>query len=981
MNEDSLFAAALSKATENRRRAFLDEACAGDVHMRQRVEHLLAADEAARGILDRQAGAATILGAYRPEPPLAVEQVFAGRFQLVQKLGEGGMGEVWLADQSEPVRRRVALKVIRSGLCSDHLLARFDQERQALALMDHANIAKVLDAGVAGGRPFFVMEFIQGVPITEYCDEAGLSNSERLELFLPVCHAVQHAHQKGIIHRDLKPSNILVGLYDGKPVPKVIDFGIAKATGPRLSEQSVSTEVGALVGTLEYMSPEQAELNNLDVDTRSDVYTLGVVLYELLTGTVPFPREQLQAAPLDEMLRTIREVEPPAPSARLADSETVAGTAPARRAGPGKLRATHRGELDWIVMKCLEKDRSRRYETANGLALDLQRYLADEAVLACPPSAGYRLRKFLRRHRGAVLAASLLLIALVGGIVGTSVGLVRAEQAWRSEAERAEGERLAKETAEKRLAQIEKGIDLLAAIFEDLDPRAEQKENRPLRAILGDRLASAAAELEGETVGDPLLVAGLQNRLGLSLLRLGMAGRAVPLFAKSRATRAASLGADHPDTLTSMNNLARGYQEDGKKDLALPLFQETLNLRRARLGDDHRDTLTSMNNLATAFRAIGKPAQALPLLQETLELRKAKLGPSHQETLTSMNNLAVGYWAVGKPEMALPLHEETLRLRKATLGPTHVDTLQSMSNLGSSYRHAGKLDLALSLLEEAVRLCKARLGADDPCTHFSMSNLASTYDAAGKVDKALSLREETLKLRKARLGDGHPDTLQSMSELAKGYATVGKLDLALPLFQQAAAGVEALEFAHRNAGQIILGLAGCHEQRKQYDQAEPWRRKWLAAVKAKDGPEAPAYAGGLTGLASNLLQQNKHADAEPVLRECLAILQKQAPEVWETFHIQSLLGTALLGQKNYVKAEPLLVQGCQGMKKKSRKVLGLYRHGPPTRKCLIESLERLVQLYDAWSKPEEAARWRRELKETDDAYERSRTDPSLGSLP
>jgi WD40 repeat protein len=429
MDEESLFADALDKPTAAERRAFLDEACAGDLRLRQRVEQLLAADEHARGILDRGQNAAAVMGAFRPEPPLAAEQVFAGRFRLLQKLGEGSMGEVWLADQAEPVRRRVALKVIRPGLCSDRPVARFEAERQALALMDHPNIAKVLDAGVAGGRPFFVMELIQGEPITRYCDEAGLPPRERLELFLPVCGAVQHAHQKGVIHRDLKPSNILVGLYDGKPVPKVIDFGVAKATGPLLSEQSFATELGTLVGTPEYMSPEQAELNNLDIDTRSDIYSLGVLLYELLTGTVPFPREQLQAAPFPEMLRIIREVEPDRPSARLSAAETLPGVAAKRRPDPRKPAVHLKGELDWIVMKCLEKDPGRRYETANELALDLRRYLADEPVLAGPPSAGYRALKFLRRNRGPVLAAGLVLVALVVGILGTTWGMVRATEA------------------------------------------------------------------------------------------------------------------------------------------------------------------------------------------------------------------------------------------------------------------------------------------------------------------------------------------------------------------------------------------------------------------------------------------------------------------------------------------------------------------------------------------------------------------------
>ena len=375
------------------------------------------------------------------------ERVFAGRFKLRQKLGEGGMGEVWVADQAAPVQRRVAIKVVRPGLDSERMLARFDQERQALALMDHPNIAKVLDAGEADGRPYFVMELIKGVPITDYCDRARLSPRERLALFVPVCEAVQHAHQKGVVHRDLKPSNILVALYDGRPVPKVIDFGIAKATGPRLTDRSIYTEVGALIGTLEYMAPEQAELNNLDIDTRADVYALGAILYELLTGSVPFSRQELQAAGFLEMLRVIREVEPPRPSTKLSKSGTLPSVADVRRTDPQKLVSLMRGELDWIILKCLEKDRGRRYQAASGLARDLEHYLADEPVEACPPTAGYRLRKFARKHRTALVTAAAFAILLVAGVVVSTWQAVRATSAGRkapppdrSRAGRARGE-------------------------------------------------------------------------------------------------------------------------------------------------------------------------------------------------------------------------------------------------------------------------------------------------------------------------------------------------------------------------------------------------------------------------------------------------------------------------------------------------------------------------------------------------------------
>ena len=467
MNEESLFAAALARPGGAERQAFLDAACGGDAGLRERVEHLLAADEQTRGILDA-AGDSFTTGEHRPHPLLSTATLFAGRYKLRQKLGEGGMGEVWVADQSDPVQRRVAVKVIRPGLGSASLLARFEAERQALALMDHPNIAKFLDAGVDGDRPYFVMELVKGVAITRYCDEARLSPRDRIDLFLDVCRAVQHAHQKGIIHRDLKPSNILVATYDGRPVPKVIDFGVAKATGPRLSEHSIYTEVGALVGTLEYMSPEQAELNNLDIDTRSDVYALGAVLYELLTGFVPFPRERLVAAGLAEMLRIIKEVEPPKPSTRLSSPGRAASVAAVRQSEPRKLAALVRGELDWIVMKALAKDRVRRYESATGLAHDLERYLADEPVAAGPPSAAYRVRKFARRHRLLLATAAGFAGLLVAGAAVATWQAVRASRAEGAEADqRRAAERNEQTATDERNKAVEASRATTTALGEE----------------------------------------------------------------------------------------------------------------------------------------------------------------------------------------------------------------------------------------------------------------------------------------------------------------------------------------------------------------------------------------------------------------------------------------------------------------------------------------------------------------------------------
>ena len=432
MNESEVFTNALMFAKPAEQAAYLDEACAGDPRLRAAVEALLRARAsdpdfleqpaaALAGTTDASVGHPSVSA--QPAPTKQPGGVLAGRYKLLEEIGEGGMGTVWMAQQTEPVKRLVAVKVIKPGMDSKQVLARFEAERQALALMDHPNIAKVFDAGTteahgrtsAGlGRPYFVMELVKGVPITKYCDEHRLTPRQRLELFVPVCHAVQHAHQKGIIHRDLKPSNVLVAQYDDRPVPKVIDFGVAKAAGQPLTDQSVHTSFGAVVGTVEYMSPEQATFNQLDIDTRSDIYSLGVLLYELLTGTTPLQNKRVREATLLEVLRLVREEEPPRPSTRLSTTEELPSIAANRGVEPKKLRGLVRGELDWIVMKALEKDRNRRYETANSLAMDVQRYLADEVVAARPPSAAYRLRKFARRNRAHLTLATALGVLLLG---------------------------------------------------------------------------------------------------------------------------------------------------------------------------------------------------------------------------------------------------------------------------------------------------------------------------------------------------------------------------------------------------------------------------------------------------------------------------------------------------------------------------------------------------------------------------------------
>jgi serine/threonine protein kinase/tetratricopeptide (TPR) repeat protein len=945
-----IFHEAVDRHPPDQWEAYLDRACADNEELRRQAAALLRAHEHGLSVLGPGGTESETTGSHLPA---AAETSGAsiGPYKLLQQIGEGGMGTVFMAEQTRPVQRRVALKIIKPGMDSRQVIARFEAERQALALMDHANIARILDGGTTeSGRPYFVMELVHGVPITRYCDDNRLSPRERLGLFVQVCQAVQHAHQKGIIHRDLKPSNVMITLYDGRPVPKVIDFGVAKATEQKLTERTLFTQYGTMVGTLEYMSPEQAEMSALGVDTRSDIYSLGVLLYELLTGSTPLTHQQMKEAAYAEILRMIKEEEPPKPSTRLSDSgEALASISAKRHMEPAKLTKLVRGELDWIVMKTLEKDRNRRYETVVGLAADVQRYLDDEPVQACPPSAGYRLRKFTRRNRGPVLAAAIILFLLVGGIVGTTVGLVQAKRA--------------KDTAEKRLAQVEKGIDILGSLFEDLDPFAEEKEGRPLRAILGDRLDQATAALEGEAVGDPLVVARLQERLGQTYLGLGQGAKAEAQFTKVLATRQALLGADHPLTLESMHNQAVAYESAGKRLDAIKRFELVHVARVKVLGADHPDTLSSLNGLATVNYRAGNAAEAIPLLEQVRDGRVKLFGENHDDTLATLNILASAYAANNKHPQAIALAEKVWEARLQQYGDGHPHAIAALNNLAWVYQRCYRMKQALALFERARDTTVPKLGPYHPETLKILEGLAHMYRVYQRTPEAIALFEPVLERKMMVLGGHHPSTLGTLLSLAMSNVDAGVPDKALPLFQQAATGVERLQFAHDDADQMVHNLANCHEQLNQFDEAEGWRRKWVAVAKAKYGPESFEYVGirGLTGLGSNLVYQEKYAEAEPMLRESLAILQKKSPGDWQTFRTQLLLGTALLGQEKYADAEPHLWQGFQGMKKSERDQ-GTRHYGLSPRQRLTEVLERVVRLYEAWGNPSEATKWRTELE-------------------
>jgi serine/threonine protein kinase/tetratricopeptide (TPR) repeat protein len=786
-DEAEIFNVARQIHVQADRRAYVQEVCGGDVGLQARIEVLLRVHDEDHAFLETP-----IEELQTPWDGKVAEGPGAqiGPYKLVEELGEGGFGVVFMAEQVRPVNRRVAFKIIKPGMDSAQVIARFEAERQALAMMDHQNIAKVYDADATDtGRPYFVMELVRGVPMTKYCDDNHLTVRERLELFVPVCKAVQHAHQKGIIHRDLKPSNVLVCLSDGQPVPKVIDFGVAKAVEQPLTDRTMFTQYGQIIGTFEYMSPEQAEMSQVGVDTRSDIYSLGVMLYELLTGSTPIQRPR--DAALTEILRMIKEEEPPKPSTRLSGSREAVKIASARRTEPVKLARLVHGELDWIVMKALEKERTQRYQTAEGLARDIERYLSDQPVEACPPRTSYRLGKFVRRNKGPVVAAALVLTALLLGMAGTTWSLIRAEQArddavaaQRAETERAEGERQAKEEVQKRLAQIEKGTDILASVFGDLDPEAADKEGMTLLAVLARRMSEAAQQLDGEALGDPLNVARLQHVLGISLRGLGYLEQAERVLVKARQTREQLLGGRNLDTVASKHELAFLYREQGKYALAEPLYNEVLKIRTAQLGIDHPDTLATRHGLAVVYHSQAKYASAETLYKEVLAARTAHLGAHHLDTLITQSRLASLYRSQGKLDQAQVLYEEVLAVRTMKLGPDNLATVAIKDNLAQLYFDQGKHALAQELSKDVVAVHTAKLGADHPDTLTSKLHWAGLHLAQKNYQVAETLAKEVLAARTAKLGADHPSTLQSEHELARIYHDQGKCMLAEALYKR-----------------------------------------------------------------------------------------------------------------------------------------------------------------------------------------------------
>jgi serine/threonine protein kinase len=854
-NIEAIFMAALDKGTPQERVAFIEEACAKNPQLLERARELLDAHEQSLGLLDSPpAGVAGTIDEppVREGPGTVIEP-----YKLLEQIGEGGFGVVFMAEQQQPIRRKVALKVLKPGMDTRQVIVRFEAERQALALMDHPNIARVVDAGATGsGRPYFVMELVKGIALTDYCDQYSLTLRERLELFVPVCRAVQHAHQKGIIHRDLKPSNILVTRNDGVPVPKVIDFGIAKALGQQLTDKTLFTGFAQLVGTPLYMSPEQADLTGLDIDTRTDIYALGVLLYKLLTGTTPFDKERLHTVGFDELRRIVREEEPPKPSTRLSTLGLAATTISAQRqSDPRRLSQLFRGELDWIVMKALEKDRTRRYETAAAFAADVERYLADEPVEACPPSAAYRLRKLARKHRRLLAAGGVFLGLLVLAVIGLVIGLVvvnRAQQNTRTA--------LAAEAAAKAQAR-----DALDALTDDVvettfaeQPEVGQTEKAFLRKVLASY--EAVARDLGETAEARRLRAQGFYKVARLKVLLGDPLQAEAEF-RSAVLLLEELAADFPGVAEHRQTLASSLHQLGiilaereEREEAETAFRRAIALRQ-ELAKDWPDVLSYRADLANDYQDLG-----------FLLWRERKYESAEEENRRGL-------------ELTEQLAAASSAYRPA-LG-------RSRARLGEVLREQGRYEEAEELFRGAVSAQQSP-GGELPATPKSRRQLAESYTGLGivllergKGAEAEPTFRQSLALHQ-RLAEDFPKVVSYRRDLAAGYNDLGN--------------------ALRRLGKPV-------ESEEAYRRALVLKEKLVAA-----GGQARyrlELARSYMCLGHLQLDQKKYADAETAYRQSLALHQQLADDFPEAAKyrldlatIQFMLGQLFRNQRRPTEALP-----------------------------------------------------------------------------
>jgi serine/threonine protein kinase len=948
----AIFTAAAEQPTPADRAAVLDQACGRDLELRRRVEALLAAHDAPASFLEApvceldgissrdMASAEAANGVCSPGEgafaPLAAPEGAGcqiGPYKLLHQIGEGGMGTVFMAEQSSPVHRKVALKIIRPGMDSRHVIARFEAERQALALMDHPNIARVLDAGTTeAGRPYFVMELVKGIPITRYCDERQLTPRERLELFIPVCQAVQHAHQKGVIHRDLKPSNVLIALYDGKPVPKVIDFGVAKATGPKLTERTLHTDYGAIVGTLEYMSPEQAELNQLDVDTRSDVYSLGVLIYELLTGSTPLEPGRLRDHALLDVLRIIREDEPPRPSTRLSTTDGLASIAANRNVEPHRLTGLVRGELDWIVMKALEKDRNRRYATASSLALDLRRYLDDEPVLACPPSAWYHLGKVVRRNVVALAVAALVSLSLLGALIGLAVSNVlisRANTATAAALKQAKNnESRAKIEAEKATSISE----LLLEMFTSANPDKAKGAGYTVRELL-DSFSGRLDALHDQ----PEVEAALHRAIGMTYRRLGVPDKAGPHLQAALDLRRRTFGATHPHVAESLVDYAWSLPALKRHAEAETLVREAIAI--------YKSQNESPKPLVQAFWALlwlqvyqGKHAEAEETGREAIALTRVATDGEIPELANLLHTLADSNNDRRLYSQAEPVARDAVALHRKLHGPDHPETGWGLNALGRALLGQGRPAEAKACFREALTIFRKHYGPEYKVVAQIAQDLAAALSADGDRAGLKALRRELLMDASGHL-DRHRDDPAAWLRRAIIRADLDEWDaMTADLDQVAKLGGKLPHDLRAELGGLIVGdgvppaaalsLARCLEA----DPADHWSWYLSSTLRLASG-DTPGYRRACREMLERFGQA-----AEPEIAERTAKMCLLAPDsAGENHRAQELARHAVTGtEKHPSYAYFLMAKG-----------LAEFRAGRYPE--VVERLNSFTQTSESWS--------------------------------
>jgi serine/threonine protein kinase/Tfp pilus assembly protein PilF len=875
-----------------------------------------------------------------PVKEVNIGEIIAEKYKLIEELGKGGMGIVYKAEQIKPVKRGVALKVIKLGMDTSQVVARFEAERQALAVMDHPYIAKVFDGGATEtGRPYFVMEFVRGMPFTEYCDKHKLSTSERLKLFMPLCQAVQHAHQKGVIHRDLKPSNILVVVQEDKPIPKIIDFGIAKATEHSLTERTLFTEQGQLIGTPEYMSPEQAEMSGLDVDTRTDIYSLGVILYELLVGVLPFDPKSLREAGFGEIQRIIRETEPPKASTRLSSlGDTQTSIAEHRKTDPNSLKRELKGDLDWITVKAMAKDRTQRYASASELAADIEKYLRHEPVTAVRPSAKYRIKKYIRKHKVGVAAAVLVIIAIMVGITGTTIGLLKAKRAEKIAVEEAE-------RASKEAETTKQVSDFLVDLFEVSDPSEARGNSITAREVLDKGVTKVEEELKDQ----PEIQATLIATMGNVYQNLGLYDQATPLLENALTIRRHFYGEEHLAVCTSMNDLANLYIDKADFDAAELLLRDAIEIHRKTKGDqeEYGDLLS---NLAGLSLERGDFDAAESLFREELAIRRKLKGDDDPSVASVLHNLGGVCNERGDYKGAEALFRESLELRLDLLGTDHPETASSMAMLAQILQHYGEYEKAEQLFRDALAIRRKLYGNEHPHTALNINNLGTLFSEMGDYDTAESFYRESLEIQRKVFGNKHPYVAISLNNLAtcmQKKGVYGKAEKALreclSIFR------EALGNEHPNVAHVMNNLAVVLTKMKKYTEAEHLFTEALAMRRTIFGDGSPDVAFSLYTLADMYEDMGNYHDAASLWQESLEIRQNALPAGHlHTIKSKRELGNCLAKLKRFEEAEKLLLECYENLESKSK----------ISKEDITKTLEYIVDLYITWGKPEKAAVYR-----------------------